>query len=214
MKPYLHTAAGRTRHPFISLAMLALAPLLAACLAATGAMAQTGAPTDPAAVVKALNDALNRGDPQGVLAFLAPECRKVVGPHSLNREEQTCGVGPGQWPGSPPWPHVELANLRTTGPETAENDVTLSGGNLPPTSHPFTVHATFTVKNGRITQVLDRLSPQLEQELAALAPPSGAPATMPTTGAGDVPGKGVLLVLGLICGLIGTGFRATSLRRR
>ena len=214
MKPYSHTAAGRTRHPFVSLAMLALAPLLAACLAATGAMAQTGAPTDPAAVVKAVNDALNRGDPQVVLALLAPECRKVVGPHSLNREEQTCGVGPGQWPGNPPYPHSAIANLRTTGPETAEVDVTLSGGPLPPTPHPITLHGTFTVKNGRITQLLDSVSPQSEQELAALAPPSGAPAVMPTTGAGDVPWKVVLLVLGLICGLIGTGFRRTSLRSR
>jgi hypothetical protein len=36
---------------------------------------------------------------------------------------------------------------------------------------------------------------------------------MPNTGAGDLHWK-VLLVLGLICGLIGTGFRRTSLRRR
>ena len=213
MKPYAHTAAGRTRHPSVSLAMLALAPLLVACLAATGAMAQTGQPTDPAAVVKAFNDALNRGDPQGVLALLAPECRKVVGPHSLNRAEQTCGVGPGQWPGSPPYPQSTITNLRTTGPETAEVDVTLSGAPLPPTPHPITLHGTFTVKNGRITRLLDAVSPQSEQELAALAPPSGAPATMPNTGAGTLPGKGVLLVLGLLCGLIGAGFRRTSLRR-
>ena len=102
MKPHLYTAAGRSRRSHVSVVMLALALLLAACLAATGAMAQTGAPTDPAAVVKSLNDARKRGDPQGVLSFLAAECRKVVELHSLNREEQTCGVGPGQWPGSPP----------------------------------------------------------------------------------------------------------------
>jgi hypothetical protein len=187
--------------------------LLAACLAVTNTMAQTDPPTDPAAVVHAVNEAINRGDVAAILQLQDPTCRMVVGPHSSNREERTCGVGPGQWPGSPPYPHVELANLRTTGPETAEVDVTLSGGPFPPTPHPITVHATFTVKNGRITRLLDRLSPQSEQELAALPPPPGAPATMPTTGAGDLHWK-VLLVLGLICGLIGTGFRRTSLRRR
>ena len=214
MKPHLPTAAGRTRHSHISQVVLAPVLLLVACVVATRAMAQTGAPTDPAAVVHAVNDAVNRGDPQGVLPFLDPTCRKVVGPHSLNREEQTCGVGPGQWPGSPPYPHVEEANLRTTGPETAEVDITLSGGPLPPTPHPITLHATFTVKNGRITRLLDYVSPQSERELAALAPPPGVPATMPTTGAGTFGVAVGLLVVSLICGVIGVGFRRASSQRR
>jgi hypothetical protein len=38
-------------------------------------------------------------------------------------------------------------------------DVTLSGGALPPLPHPFSLHVTYTVKNGLIIQILDRLSP-------------------------------------------------------
>ena len=114
----------------------------------------------------------------------------------------------------PPYPHSAIANLRTTGPETAEVDVTLSGGPLPPTPHPITLHGTFTVKNGRITRLLDHVSPQSEQELAALAPPAGAPATLPNTGAPGLPGKALLLILSVLCGLLGAGFRRTSRRSR
>ena len=71
MKCYSH-GAGRTLHPAVSSAMLVLAPLLVACLAATAAMARTDAPTYPAAVVHAFNEAINRGDLQGTLALLAP----------------------------------------------------------------------------------------------------------------------------------------------
>ena len=143
--------------------------------AATDAAAQTDQPTDPAAVVHAFNAALSRGDLDAALALLDPTCRKVVGPHSLNREEQTCGGGEGQFPGPQSGPPIQIAeaNLRTTGPETAEVDMTLSGNTLPPTPHPITLHAYFTVKNGRITATARR---------AFVANRAGAGSTRATAG--------------------------------
>ena len=212
------SAAGTLKHRSpVSLAMLVLALLVAAAMSVPGVTAQTGQPTDPAAVVHAFNEALSRGDLPGALAFLDPACRKVVGPRSLNREEQTCGGGEGQFPGPQSGPPLQIAeaNLRTTSPTTAEVDLTLSGGTLPPTPHPITLHASFTVENGRITRLLDELSVQTAQELAALAPPSEAtPATMPNTGAGGLSGSSLLLLLSALCGLLGAAFRRTTLRSR
>ena len=198
-----------------ALVRLALAMALTIGMRATDAAAQTDQPTDPAAVVHAFNAALSRGDLDAALALLDPTCRKVVGPHSLNREEQTCGGGEGQFPGPQSGPPIQIAeaNLRTTGPETAEVDMTLSGNTLPPTPHPITLHAYFTVKNGRITQLLDELSPQTEQELAALAPPPEPPAVMPNTGSRE-PGTGwVMLVLGVSCALVGAAVRRSTAAR-
>ena len=210
MKPYSHTAAGRTRHPSVSLAMLVLAPLLVACLAATGAMAQTGGQTDPAAVVTAFNAAVTNQDRAGALAYLDPAFRYRSGPGTALPTDRTKA----DFLGPMPWQRIVQENIHPIDANTVEMDITFIGGPIPPLPHPFKLHATFTVENGLITEITDQLSPQTAQDLAALPPPSGAPATMPATGAGDLPRKVLLLVLGLSCGLIGAGFRRTSLRRR
>ena len=62
-----------------------------------------------------------------------------------------------------PHPYTVIGRTLRSPPETAEVDSTLSGGPLPPTPHPITLHATFTVKNGRITRLLDYVSPQDER---------------------------------------------------
>ena len=217
MNPNSYTTGAMKRDSHTAIVWLTLATVLWVCIAVAGASAQTGRPTDPAAVVHAFNDALSRGDLPGALAFLDPACRKVVGPRSLNREEQTCGGGEGQFPGPQSGPPLQIAeaNLRTTSPTTAEVDLTLSGGTLPPTPHPITLHAYFTVENGRITRLLDELSVQTAQELAALAPPSeAAPATMPNPGAAGLSGSSLLLLLSALCRLLAAAFRRTPLRTR
>lgn len=212
MYPNSYTAGAMRRRSHSALLWLALAMLLSAFIAVASVAAQTDRPTDPAAVVHAFNEALSRGDLPGALAFLDPACRKVVGPRSLNREEQTCGGGEGQFPGPQSGPPLQIAeaNLRTTSPTTAEVDLTLSGGTLPPTPHPITLHAYFTVENGRITRLLDELSVQTAQDLAALPPPPGSPAALPNTGVSDSIAAGVLLVLGVCCALAGLVVRRTT----
>jgi len=110
-----------------------------------------------------------------------------------------------------PLPHVDEANAHQIDANTAEMDVTLSGGALPPLPHPFSLHVTYTVKNGLIIQILDRLSPQTVQDLAALAPPAGAPAQLPKTGESGSNAAVVLLALSLLCALAGALVRRAAL---
>jgi len=172
------------------------------------AAAQANQATDPIAVVKAFNAAINRNDINAARALLDPAFRKLVGPDSANAQEQNREQFP-----PVPLPHVDEANAHQIDANTAEMDVTLSGGALPPLPHPFSLHVTYTVKNGLIIQILDRLSPQTVQDLAALAPPAGAPARMPNTGEGDPNAVIVLLTLGLLCALAGAMVRRATLHQ-
>jgi hypothetical protein len=191
------------RRLHISMVGLALAMVLLACMAVAGtAAAQTGQDTDPVAVVKAFNAAINRNDLTGARALLDPAFRKLVGPDSANAQEESKDQFP-----PVPLPHVQEANVHQIDANTVEMDITLSGGALPPLPHPFSLHVTYTVKNGLIIQILDRLSPQTVQDLAALAPPASAPAELPKTGESDPRAVTVLLVLGIVCALAGAAIR-------
>ncbi len=76
------------------------------------------------------------------------------------------------------------------------------------------LHATFTVINGLITRLQDRLSAQTVQDLAALAPPPGAPRQLPQTGASDSRAMTWLLTLGVVCALVGAVIRRAWLLHR
>ncbi len=159
------------RRSHVSMVGLALAMVLLACMAVAGtAAAQTNQATDPVAVVKAFNAAINRNDINAARALLDPAFRKLVGPDSANAQEQNRDQFP-----------------------------------------PFSLHVTYTVKNGLIIQILDRLSPQTVQDLAALAPPAGAPAQLPKTGESGSNAAVVLLALSLLCALAGALVRRAAL---
>ncbi len=77
------------RRSHVSMVGLALAMVLLACMAVAGtAAAQTNQATDPVAVVKAFNAAINRNDINAARALLDPAFRKLVGPDSANAQEQ------------------------------------------------------------------------------------------------------------------------------
>lgn len=188
---------------------VALAPVLMFIVliaVAPTAAAQTGQASDPVAVVKAFNAAINRNDIDAARALLDPAFRKLVGPDSANAQEQNRDQFP-----PVPLPHVDEANAHQIDATTAEMDVTLSGGALPPLPHPFSLHVTYTVKNGLIIQILDRLSPQTAQDLAALASP---PAQLPKTGEGDSHTVSWLIALGIVCALAGALVRRSWLLHR
>ncbi len=70
---------------------VALAPVLMFIVliaVAPTAAAQTGQASDPVAVVKAFNAAINRNDINAARALLDPAFRKLVGPDSANAQEQ------------------------------------------------------------------------------------------------------------------------------
>jgi hypothetical protein len=98
-----------------------------------------------------------------------------------------------------PLQQVDQSNIHLIDATTVEMELTFSGDPMPVLPHPFILHATFAVKNGLITRLQDRLSPQTAQDLAALAPPT----QLPKTGASDSRALTWLLALGLVCALAG-----------
>lgn len=188
---------------------LALATIVMAGLMTDTVAAQTSQPNDPAAVVTAFNEAVSRQDLTAALALLDDTFLYVSGPGSAlptNRKK-------GEFPGQPPFQQVAQSNIHPIDANTVEMDVTFSGGPIPKLPHPFMLHATFTIKNGLITRLQDRLFDQTAQDLAALGSPPSAPAQLPQTGDGDSRPLLWLLALGVACALAGAiGWRA-SVRR-
>ncbi len=172
--------------------------------------AQTGQASDPISVVTAFNAAVSAQDLNGALALLDPDFRYVSGPGSAIPMDQKKG----EFPGKPPFQQVNQSNIHQIDPTTVEMDLTFIGGPIPVLPHPFMLHATFTVINGLITRLQDRLSPQTAQDLAALPPPAGAPARMPNTGESAPSAVIVLLALGLLCVLAGAAVRRAWLLHR
>jgi hypothetical protein len=202
------------RHVHLSLVCLATTMLLSAFTVVAGVAAQTGQATDPATVVKAFNAAVSRQDLTGALALLDPNFQYVSVPGSALPTSRGKGTGKDEFPGPPPYQQVTESNIHLIDAENVEMDLTFSGGPIPVLPHPFMLHATFTVKNGLITRLQDRLSDQTAQELAALAPPPGAPAAMPNTGTSTASARAALLVLGLLGTLAGAVVRRSTLSKR
>jgi hypothetical protein len=188
-------------------ARVALAPALmvVVLIAVTPvAAAQTSQANDPVAVVTAFNAAVSAQDLTGALALLDPDFLYVSGPGSA----LPTNLKKGEFPKGPPFQQVDQSNIHLIDATTVEMDLTFSGDPIPVLPHPFMLHATFTVNNGLITRLQDRLSPQTTQDLAALAPP---PAQLPKTGEGDSHIVSWLLALGILCALAGVLVRRTWL---
>jgi hypothetical protein len=202
-------AAGTIKR-YSRIALVALAPVLVFVLliaVVPTAAAQTSQANDPVAVVTAFNAAVSAQDLTGALALLDPDFLYVSGPGSAlptNRKK-------GEFPGQPPFQQVDQSNIHLIDATTVEMDLTFSGNPIPVLPHPFMLHATFTVNNGLITRLQDRLSPQTAQDLAALAPP---PVQLPKTSEGDSHIVLWLLALGIVCALAGALVRRTWLLKQ
>lgn len=191
----------------------ALSAVLAMILVASGGATRTTATSLHAAmapldVFQAFISAFNSGDVAQAKALLAPGFRHLsdVGTPEAGDE------GADQFL-TPPLPHAEATNVHQTGSDTVEADVTISGGNLPPLPHPFTLHSTFTIVNGLIVKTMDVTSPQTIQDLSALGPRPGS-LGMPTTGESSLGAAALLLALGLFCVLSGVALRRAFLLNR
>ena len=134
---------------------------------------------DPVAVVTAFNDAISRQDLAAALEFLDDDFLYVGDPNSAFPNDRRKG----EFPGQPPFQQVAQSNIHLIDATTVEMDLMFSGGPIPVLPHPFTLHATFTVQNGLITRLQDRLSDQTAQDLIALGAPPAA--VLPRTGEND-----------------------------
>jgi hypothetical protein len=166
---------------------------------AATAAAQTNQPNDPVAVVTAFNAAVSRQDRTAALVLLDDDFLYVSGPGSALPRN----LKKGEFPVGPPFQQVAQSNIHLIDATTVEMDLTFSGGPIPSLPHPFVLHATFTVKNGLITRLQDRLSDQTAQDLAALGPAPGALGQLPKTGESDAGAVTWLLALGVLCVLAG-----------
>lgn len=210
MNPNQYAAGTITRS--VHIAQVALAPALMGIVliaVAPTAAAQTSQPSDPAAVVTAFITAFNAQDLTGALALLDPNFRYVSVPGSVLPTSRNKG----EFPGQPPFQQVDQSNVHLIDATTVEMDLMFSGGPIPVLPRPFMLHATFTVNNGLITRLQDRLSDQTAQDLAALQASAGAPDQLPNTGEGALSPVLLLLTLGVVCVLAGAIAWRTSVRR-
>lgn len=118
---------------------------------------------DPVTVVSAFNAAVSAQDLPAALALLDDTFQYVNGPGSALPTSRKKG----EFPGQPPFQQVTQSNVQLIDPTTVEMDLIFNGGPIPVLPHPFLLHTTFTVKNGLITRLQDRLSRQTAQDLAA-----------------------------------------------
>jgi hypothetical protein len=135
-------------------------------LLATGhpAAAQTRSPLE---VAQALAAAQNANDAAAMRALIAPNAKFVQPPGSGQGREAWIAGNTGANNS-----HVTILNAQQTAPDTVAADATLTGGDIPPLPHPFTVHVVFTVANGRITHGVVNISSQTQQDITAkLGPP-------------------------------------------
>ena len=185
------------------LGCLALSLGLFGVLGVAQAAAQT---TNPAAVVSAFTDAYSRGDVARMRELVDPAFVVVPDPRDPNGHE-------GNFDGfvKNHLVHVTASNIREISSNTAVADLVLSGPEfLRPLPHPFTEQVTFTVNNGRIARMEERVSEQTFKDLQALGPMPG----MPTTGASDLTGIWALLAVGSLCLLAGLLVRRTPASNR
>jgi hypothetical protein len=196
------------------MAALSLAMLCMAYLATGTVAAQTGQASDPATVVTAFIAAFNAQDLPATLAFLDPNFQYVSVPGSALPTNEGKGLGKGEFPGPLPFQQVTQSNIHPIDATNVEMDLLFSGGQIPVLPHPFRLHATFTVINGLITRLQDRLSDQTAQDLAALGSAPAAPAQLPNTGESDSSHGEWLLLLGVVCVLAGASAWRLSLSRR
>ena len=171
---------------------------------------QTGQASDPVAVVTAFNAAISAQDRTAALALLDDNFLYVSGPGAAIPMNQKKG----EFPGQPPFQQVAQSNIHLIDDSTVEMDLTFSGGSIPVLPHPFMLHATFTVKNGLITRLQDRLFDQTAQDLAALSSAPSAPAQLPKTGEPDSSPLTWLLALGVVAVLTGASICRIALSRR
>ncbi len=199
------------RHVHVLMVCLSLTMALSIWIVgAHSAAAQTSQPNDPVAVITAFNAAVSGQDLTAALALLDDNFQYVSGPGSALPTSRKKG----EFPGQPPFQQVAQSNIHLINATAVEMDLTFSGGPIPTLPHPFMLHANFTVENGLITRLQDRLSDQTAQDLAALPPPPGAPAQLPKTGESNAGALSWLLVLGVLCVLAGaTIWRVAGPRR-
>jgi hypothetical protein len=143
---------------------MVLLGLLALLAMANPAAAQTRRPIE---VAQALAAAQNANDAAAMRALIARNATFVQSPGSSQGREAWIAGNTGANNS-----HVTILNAQQTAPDTVAADATLSGGDIPPLPHPFTVHVVFTVVNERITHGVITLSPQTQQDITAtLGPP-------------------------------------------
>lgn len=161
-------------------------------------------PNTPAAVARAFMDAYRNGDVARMRELVDPTFVALPDPRDPGgHPEDFVGFVKNHLV------HVSGSNIRETGPTTAVADVVFSGPEFRPLPHPFTEQVTFTVINGRITRIQERVSAQTFADLQALGPMPG----MPATGAREIAGLWVLLVAGGLCfgaGLLVRRLHATN----
>ena len=173
------------------LGCLALSLGLFGVLGVAQAAAQT---TNPAAVVSAFTDAYSRGDVARMRELVDPAFVVVPDPRDPNgHEENFDGFVKNHLV------HVTASNIREISSNKAVADLVFSGPEFRPLPHPFTEQVTFTVNNGRIARMEERVSEQTFKDLQALGPMPG----MPATGASDGPGAWALLATAALCLLAG-----------
>lgn len=196
------------RHARVSMVLFLTTALSLWMVGAHTVAAQTSQANDPAAVVTAFNEALSRQDLTAALALLDDTFQYVSGPGSALPTTR----GKGEFPGQPPFQQIAQSNIHPIDANTVEMDLTFSGGPIPKLPHPFMLHGTFTVQNGLITRLQDKLSDQTAQDLAALGSPPAA--VLPKTGENDSGALNWLFALGVLCALAGVLLRRGRLIHR
>ena len=169
----------------------------------------SGQASDPIATVLALIDAYNNVDVARLDALVGPSFTAVVlnPPPPLVQAETLQNREQFIKNASESGLHATASNCKLTSATTVVCDASSTGPSLP-FPHPFTTTATFTVQDGKVTQIEETLSAQTYSDLQALA---ASQPGMPTTGSTDSQTLFAILALGLL--LLASGFvvrRATS----
>ena len=170
-----------------------------------GAPLTTVKQQSPEQVARAFTNAYNAGDLNAMSALVAPGTRFIGDPgtpaaYDLSLDE-FAQLGKGVT--------VSILNANQTAPDTVVLNITLQGGVIPPLPHPYASTVTITVENGRITSFVEITSAQTRADLEVLEALPG----MPTTGAGNLNGVVLLLVLGLLCLALGRHFHVSHAGR-
>lgn len=168
--------------------------------------AQANSPTD---VARAVIAAINAHDPASVANLFAPGARIVGSAGQFRNTDQSFDEWSAEM--SKNTATVTINTLTQTAPDTVVAEVTISGPGVPQLPHLVTDKMTFTVVNGQITHILDEVSPQTLEDIAAfVAAQSGGQPGMPTTGHNEESFLAVMVALGLLG--LGVGMLTRSRR--